>query len=720
MTIAATPAPTRPRRLSKSRGFRPDIEGLRAVAVLSVLVYHLRSEWLPGGFIGVDIFFVISGFLITSHLVREHEKTGRISLVRFYARRMVRLIPAATVVLLGTAVATILFVPRILWQQVGTDIIASATYVINWVLALRSVDYLAEDSIVSPVQHFWSLAVEEQFYLIWPLLILLAGALAVRFNFLKRRTMAVGGVGVVVISFGLALIAYAQNDVTAYFSTFTRLWELAAGGLAALAIERLRRTAPPALMRILFYVGTAAVIGSVVLLALPRLWPAPLTVVPVLGTVLILVAGGGVARTVPERLLGLRPMTWVGGISYSLYLWHWPIIVIAGYVFGEIGLILSVAIAVASIALAWLSAKLVENPIRFSGWATRRSRNGLLLGLGSGLLTVVVGLGVALSGPSNVLQAPAGAEPAGAATLSERIADSPVELLQAAPEWVLPSPLEATADVPVIYADGCQQNDSDGDVKVCEYGDVDSDRVIALVGDSKAAQWQPALAGIAERAGFKLVVMTKSACAFSAAPTVRNGERYTSCDEWNTQAVELLSELKPALVLTSQVQGFAWSESGEQGRTPENEQAMVDGVVARLSDVTALGSNVAMISDSPQTPGAVYECVAENTDDISVCSYDLAGGIEASALPTQRKVAEALSAPTVDASDFTELETAPPVSLLDLTGIVCPPQLAAACPAVIGNALIYRQGSHLTATYVETAEPRIEQIFVAAKLIPAD
>jgi peptidoglycan/LPS O-acetylase OafA/YrhL len=706
-------------RKKRGSGFRPDIEGLRAIAVLSVLVYHLRSEVLPGGFIGVDIFFVISGFLITSHLVREHEKTGRISLTRFYARRMVRLIPAATVVLLATAVATLIFVPRILWKQIGIDLVGSATYVINWMLAARSVDYLAEDSIVSPVQHFWSLAVEEQFYLIWPLLIIIAGTVAVRRELPKRRVMAIGATAIVVLSFAAAVFSEVQGDVTAYFSTFTRLWELAAGALAALAIARMQRTAAPGLLRALFWVGILLVLGSVALVALPRYWPGAVTLLPVVGTVLVLLTGGTDRRTIAERALSLRPLTWTGGISYSLYLWHWPIIVIAGYVFADLDLRHAVLIVVLSVGLAWLSSILVENPIRFSRWATARWRNGLILGISCGAITILAGVSLVVAAPSNVLQAPKGAEAAGGSTLSLPVTDTPMSIFDDSPEWVLPSPVEAPGDVPSLYADGCQTDQASVEVNVCSYGNLDSDQVIALVGDSKAGQWQPALEQIARESSMKLVIMTKSACAFSTAPSTLDGVPYSSCEKWNDGVLRELAQLRPDVVVTSQVRALAHSEDASSSRS-ELATEMAEGIAEQVSRVVTLGARVVLLADTPQTPGAVYECVAEHSDDLTACGYPLEKGIAGSAVPTQLEAADILGAPPIDDAVGDDLGEAAPVTLIDMTGYICPPQVDQNCPAVIGNSLIYRQGSHLTASYVETLNVPLRAMLDEAELLPAN
>ena len=318
-------------------GFRPDVEGLRAVAVGLVVLYHAGLSRLSGGFVGVDVFFVISGFLITSLLIRELERTGRISLSRFYARRAKRLLPAAATVLLVTTALTALVLPEIRWRDTGGDIVSAALYVVNWRLAGRSVDYLAEGTAPSPVQHFWSLAVEEQYYLVWPLLLILVTWWA------RRRGRSMGAS----LSIGLALVAIpsllwsvyqtSYQPASAFFLTTTRMWELAIGGGVAIAATRLARMPRPAAL-LLGWIGLAAVAVAGVIFSTSTPWPGYAAALPTLGAAAVIAAGFAAGGAGPVMLLGTRPFLWVGALSYSLYLWHWPLLVAATAHWGDLSL----------------------------------------------------------------------------------------------------------------------------------------------------------------------------------------------------------------------------------------------------------------------------------------------------------------------------------------------------------------------------------------------
>ncbi|MDR6875127.1 acyltransferase family protein [Microbacterium barkeri] len=698
------------------RGFRADIEGLRAIAVVAVLIYHLRSGWLPGGFAGVDIFFVISGFLITSHLIREWASRGRISLTRFYARRMIRLVPAATLTLVATAAATVLFVPRYLWQQIGFDIAGAAAYIVNWVFAARSVDYLAEDAVTSPVQHFWSLAVEEQYYLIWPLLIILAGMAATKLR-LRTRVMVVCAAGMVItLSFGAALLAIAAGDATAYFSTLTRLWELAVGATVAAAAPVLSRVTG-VVAGFGYAAGIALILIALVVVTGEADWPGPLTLLPVLGTAMAIAFGG--AGTVVEKIVCVKPLVWVGGISYSLYLWHWPIIVIAGYVFERNSVAVALACATLSVLLAWLSVRFFENPIRFSTWARGRSRNGLSLGLVMGAASVVLGLILSWSSSDGSLRAPEGAVPQGAAVLGPVPTESASSELMVEPAWVLPAPNKATEDVPRLYADGCQQDQFSAEVLRCTYGDTEADRTIAIVGDSKANQWLPAIDLIGKDEGYRVDVITKSACSLSDAPARKSGGAYPSCDEWNDNVDRELAELRPDVVLTS----MASARAHVNGTEAEARRVMAEGLAAKLAHIEELGSDVIVIADTPHPPFAVYQCVAEHSDDVLGCGFALAPALELSAVGTQRAAVEQLGGTVLEpgtsaaepAGTRSAADSQAP-TMIDMTDVICPPSTAQSCPAVIGNALIYRQGSHVTATYVETMTEHLRDVLAEAGL----
>lgn len=712
-----TPTPTVP---AATRGIRLDIEGLRAVAVLAVLVYHVRSEWLPGGFAGVDIFFVISGFLITSHLLREAEAHGTISLRTFYARRIMRLIPAATVVLVATVVGVFLFAPRLLWSQIGIDVMGAATYSLNWILASRSVDYLAEGAAASPVQHFWSLAVEEQFYLIWPILIVLAIIFSKHLARQKQIAASMLAGAVLVLSLAFAIQQSIVADVSAYFATTTRLWELAAGALVALNISAIRKMLPSIVRSTLVLLGIAMVAWSLFFVD-NSFWPSALTIIPVSGICLVILAGGNSRPSFAERALSIRPLVWVGGISYAVYLWHWPLIVVAEYRWPTLPAAVLISIPVLSVGLAWATSRIVETPLRYSAWFKSQTRRSFAFGFGAMLLSAVLGLSLLLAGPGDALRPPAGAVASGAAAISTPIdtgAETSAQWLQDV-TWAVPSPVDAADDVPVIYADGCQQDTVASDPVSCTYGNVESDSVMVVVGDSKAAQWMPALTQIAAQADMRLVTFFKSSCAFADAAVERNGDPYPSCSEWNKRVLERISDLRPQLLVTSQVKGLAFNPSTAGQDDSTRLRAMRDGLMRTWTTVRALGTTVVAIGDTPQVGSNIYECVAENIEDLDACSYDRREAEAKSALPTQEAAVNALggrviTSGTSDGADASKAAD-PSIVLIDLNDVVCPSDER--CPSIVGNTLIYRSGSHITATYVSTVTPFLTDSFNQAGVL---
>ncbi|WP_344118922.1 acyltransferase family protein [Kocuria aegyptia] len=685
-----------------------DIEGLRAIAVLVVLVYHLSSDWLPGGFAGVDIFFVISGFLITSHLVSEVERQGRIRFARFYSRRIRRLIPATFVVLLATSVGVLLVVPRFAWHQFGIDIASAGAYIVNWVLAARSVDYLAEDAAASPVQHFWSLAVEEQFYLVWPILITCLVAAARRLGVPLKTAIACGASAVLITSFTYAHILVARGEVSAYFITTTRLWELAVGALAALVIGPLQTVLNDMARAVLGVLGFVAIVVSVVALDGGD-WPAAPALLPTLGAAAIILSGRGTGSSGVGRLLSMRPLVWIGGVSYALYLWHWPLISLARYKWSDFALWQMLFLAALSIALAWLTGKLVENPIRFSSWFAARSSRGFILGAACAVLTVAIGLQLATVAASNALRAPNGAVPAGAGVLdSEDMAKSMgLDKWINDVDWVSPSPIEALEDVPAIYADGCQQSTSDPEPVSCAYGDLEAPNVIALIGDSKAVQWLSALDEFGRANGFRIVTYAKSACPFVEAEVLLDGDEYPSCERWNESVIEELAVLRPDVVVTSQVRGVAVDPAGTTSAT-----TMVTGLERLWSELNERGTRVVVLGDTPQTGSNIYECVAENSDQLETCAYDRESAIAKSAFLVQKQAVQNLNGSILSVSGRSLHGTNEDITMLDLTDAVCPSEKL--CPPVVGNALIYRSGSHITDTYVRTMEPFLSALLLEA------
>lgn len=689
-------------RVSAGTRIRFDIEGLRAIAVVSVVIYHVNSSWLPGGFSGVDIFFVISGYLITSHLMKEIRATGRLKFGRFYARRILRLIPAATVVLLATTFVTLLVVPRFYWRQIAEDVSGAALYVVNWIFAARSVDYLAEDSVVSPVQHFWSLSVEEQFYIAWPVLLVAVSVLALKIQVNLHAAVTSVLALVVVGSFSYAVFATSNGDATAYFNTAARVWELALGALVATSYPILSRV-KRSIAGVLQALGAVLVVTGLVVVSPQAAWPGTLTLLPVIGTAL-LIAFGDQARGLPlGRILENPGLVWLGGISYSLYLWHWPILVLAAYVPHGGSIEARLLCIVAAIVFSWLSKHLVEDPLR--RWPALKNRAPRSLATGAGMAVLSVGIASTLVVASSTASqaAPAGAEPQGAAIIAQLGAHP--ELLDEQPTWIAPAPLDATKDVPQLYADECQQKAGASAVLACSYGATNSDVEVAIVGDSKANQWLPAFDDAAATLGVKITVMTKSACAFTDAPTLRDGQPYPSCDEWNGKVEAELLERHPAAVFTSMVNPQANVEGDEATR----RHTMTQGLASRLLTLRDAGIKTVVIGDNPHPSDAVYVCVGEHPDDVDQCNFSREEGTARSALPVQRDAVE-LAGGSVVGFDTAELGQFP--VLLDPTDYICPGK-EGQCGSVIGNALVYRQGSHLTATYVQTLAPQIQKILEA-------
>jgi peptidoglycan/LPS O-acetylase OafA/YrhL len=372
---------------------RPEIQALRAVAVGAVVLHHGWPAAAPAGYMGVDVFFVVSGFLITGLLMREAERSGGISLSGFYLRRARRILPAAIVVLLAVSAATIALVPQSEWRQWFREIVASALYFENWRLAIDSQIPQRADLESTPVQHYWSLSVEEQFYLFWPLLILLALWIA------SRRVASSTRVALLVLgittaaSFAHSLVLTVQDVNLAYFSTFARTWEFGVGGILAIVAatprpgrDRVRAAAS--------WIGLVLIVVPIVTFRSPEIFPGLVAVIPVIGTLAVIWAGMPDAAWSPTRFGASRPVQWVGDVSYSLYLWHWPIFMFVPYLTGMPSPPWLMALLVfASLAVAGLSKRWIEDPFR-QGRSTKPVRPAMMLGAIAGMIALVVGAGV--------------------------------------------------------------------------------------------------------------------------------------------------------------------------------------------------------------------------------------------------------------------------------------------------------------------------------------
>lgn len=608
----------------KPTGFRADIQGLRALAVGMVLLYHLWPAHFRGGFAGVDVFFVISGFLITSHLIKTPPRNWA-DVAKFWARRIRRLLPASLLVLFLVGIATFLVAPQSIWADTGRQILSAGLYVVNWDFAISSVDYLAADNAPSPVQHFWSLSVEEQFYFVWPMIIGLAFLIGTK---LGRSKLAVGltVVAIFLASFVFSVWYTMSEPAMAYFVTPTRMWELAAGGLVAVFVLYVRPERLP-FSSLLGWIGLAGIVAGAFLIRADMPFPGYVALVPVVSTALVILADSrGRASVLP--ILSLRPIRFLGDISYSVYLWHWPLIVLVPYLSAKLGrseslgVIDNIAIILVSILAAWASTTWVENRFRKTALLSSSKKTFAFAGLA---MALVAALGLSqmvvadkiveqnedklqseLADPDSCL---------GAAVLLPDAKDNPrcddKNTLQM-------EPAAAKKDKSKAYADGCWASAPYADRPECTYGD--GSKHVALVGNSHAGHWLPTLERLADENDLTITTFLASNCSLSTLPQELSTEEDTKgCQDYSDWVVERTTEGGFDAVVTSErqstpLQGMGWDETEE--KAPEGHRPILQSWVDAKLDVV-------VIRDTPYPGGAdinVPDCVAKHEDSPEECS----------------------------------------------------------------------------------------------------
>ncbi|HEX3965738.1 MAG TPA: acyltransferase family protein [Trebonia sp.] len=691
-TASATPQVVNTSRTStgaRERSFRPDIQGLRAIAVSLVVVYHLYPSALPGGFAGVDIFFVISGYLITGHLWRGCQKTGRLSLTDFWGRRARRLVPAAALVLAATWGASYLLLPSSQLANTAQQIRASALYFQNWQLASDAVNYLQQGSAASPVQHFWSLSVEEQFYLVWPLLffaaLLIARAragghedsMATRTAVAHRAAFALTAT-LVVASLAYSVYDTATSPAQAYFVTTTRMWELGAGGLLALLpagiTERVARHGW------LGWAGLAMIAASQFVLNGSTPFPGWIALLPVGGTLALIAGGSSRGRYSPWRLTSARPMTFLGDISYSVYLWHWPIIVFWTAWRGHgPGLPDGIFIIVVSIALAWLTKVTVEDRIRLAPFFARHKWRSVSTALAA-VVPVALVTGFLVSQPVP-WDGKLGPGYPGAKVLAARLSDVPVKP-------VLPPPDDVAE--PGYWAEGCLDGEHVAVPKTCTFGDTKHPTLkVVLAGDSMAGNWWAPLDTIATQEHWELITEVHATCPWTATQLYDpvNKGAYPTCYQWGVNVLhDLTTTIRPDVVIATGLAGqptLAYPVDSPQSRAD-----LGAGMATYWKDLEAHGIPVIGIQETPNMSEDVPACVAKYGASAASCSVP-----RSAALPA--------NPPTSDAAR--DLDGTVPV--IDMNSLICAP---ATCSPVVGNVLVYMDGHHLTQSFAATLSPYLK------------
>ncbi|MCV0396082.1 MAG: acyltransferase [Rhizobiaceae bacterium] len=670
-------------------GFRPDIQGLRAIAVGTVLIFHVYPPAMTGGYVGVDVFFVISGYLISMLLIKAALREGGVRFLEFYSRRFRRLLPAASVVLLVVAALTFTLPPS-RWTDTAGEIIASALYVENWSLAARAVDYLGADAAPSPLQHFWSLSIEEQFYLFWPAVIAICLAAARRTGTDPRRVLFWTFTALTGVSLVFSVTLTQTNPQQTYFLSHTRFWELGVGGMLAVWLYG-RPALPLAPRRVLAFAGLGAILAAAFLFTTSTSFPGAWALLPVLGTAAVLTAGhsDGPGPALTRVLLENRLAQWLGDISYSLYLWHWPVVVFHNAWFGaEIGPVDAAAMVAVSLLLADLSKRFVEDRFRHPPTEGRPGHHARTLSAGLASMLTCVAAGAMMIGFVQLRSSEPGG-PDMAAYPGARVVSEGVTAI----EGVAPIPDLAVAreDVAAVYGRGCHGSVEATEPTPCEFGDPGASFHVVVAGDSHAATWSTAFQEIARRRDWRLTVVTKSSCPPLGVPIIYRDGRYSACEMWTKAMLDLVRAERPDLVVLAMSPRYAVAPDGRPA-------TLADGAARTLQALRDAQIPAAVFRDIPYLRFEPLECVAADPD----CSTTLA--------ESGHKID-----PMVIAS-----ETVDQIPLLDLNDIICPEGI---CPMVQGNVVAWRDSNHLTATYISTLttalEARLIQAGIGARTIGA-
>jgi peptidoglycan/LPS O-acetylase OafA/YrhL len=725
-------------------GFRPDLEGLRAIAVSLVLLYHAAVPGFGGGYVGVDVFFVLSGFLITGLLLRELESTGGISLPSFYARRLRRLLPAVALLIVVTVVASVAVLPPLRAGDVAADGVAASLYASNLRFALQATDYLQSELAPSPLLHLWSLGVEEQFYLFWPALLLVASVpwrrrvadagVGEGAHARPRAIVRVGVLAVVVVtaSFALSLWLTTASAPWAFFSLPSRAWELGLGALVAVAAVRLARLPRPVAVAS-GWLGLAMIAASALVIDTSTPFPGVAALLPTVGTALAMLPGMRGPALGPARYLGWQPARFLGRTSYSLYLWHWPLLVLPTAMAGAtLPLAARVGLMLAAIPIAYASQRWLEDPIRHGRLVGIVPRRNLALAgaLSVAVATASLGLGfvttqrlAAASGGAGTdagdvplpalggLAAPpapvptprpgASTDPASTAPTASAtaVASFPPPPGGPVPADLIPSIVAARDDIPAIYGNGCHLSQAATELPDCAFGDPASATTVVLFGDSHAAQWFPALERLATDRSWRLVSLTKSGCT-PATLTVWNTNlkrAYDECDQWRDAAIARVAAERPALVIVAS--SHPYPSAGPDGPLPAEEgDALAAGLATTLDRLGPTAGAVVLIADTPKFDFDPPECLSAHLDDSLACSRPRAEMLDERWLATERALAAGHGA-----------------TLVDPTNWACPTD---PCASVIGRYLVYRDTHHLATPYVIALRDRLAGALPAVGVRP--
>ena len=678
---AASASTTAPDAVSSRSWFRSDIQGLRAVAILLVVLYHAGVPGLSGGYVGVDVFFVISGFVITGVLLREREGTGGTSFATFYARRIRRILPAASLVIVATALASFALLGFVTGDTTAAAGRWAAVFLANFHFTSMGTDYLASLRPPSALQNFWSLAVEEQFYVVYPMVFFLV--VRAKGTKVPRRELLVMLAVLMAASFWWSIAQTASNPTAAYFSPLTRAWELGLGASIAVASPWLAQV-PGRIAASMTWVGVGLILFAGWNFTAAMAYPGWRVAVPVVGSALV-IAGGTVPHAKGAGLiLALRPLVWIGVLSYALYLWHWPILVIASEQSGRTTLPLSESLVLVALALglAWITYRIIERPILHK-WsrASQSLRMGLVLvSVTLVLLTVMITVLTPSTAAVRVVPAPT------QGAVVRLVAASPG--ITAIPSRLSPSLADADHDWGA-YRIGprCIAGTAQSSSQVCILGDTAGKHLMVIYGDSHAVMWLPALIAISTAAHWQLVILSKVGCPSVAVSVARpftavSGGPYVACDQWHQWASSELRLLHPDLVIFSQGNFYTTPTTLSTPSLPFTKSEWGTAMSTMFRVVGVTGARQVFLGNIPLLPQNAQSCLAAHQSSVQVCSAPVT------------EVHEPLDQVEVSAAASSN------IPYVDPTPWFC----SATCTAVIGHYVPYLDRYHVTDTYARYLE----------------
>jgi peptidoglycan/LPS O-acetylase OafA/YrhL len=701
-------------RRPRPKDFRPDIEGLRGFTLLAILGFHAEVPGVGGGFVGPDVFFIISGFVITGQLWREVSTTGTIKLRPFYGARARRLLPVSAAIGVVIVIASAILLPPLQARPVVGDGIACALYVGNYWFILRGVNYFATHVPPSPFQHYWTLGVEEQFYLLWPPMII-GMAWIIRRRARRRgdstvtptrRPYLVLLTVITVVSFALSLVASYVVPPAAYFSLPTRAWDLAIGGLIALTADRWRRL-PPRAAAITGWAGLALLLLACNQLNSTMPYPGTAALLPMAGTALVLGAGCALPSLGCGRVLAWSPMRWVGRLSYSWYLWHWPFLVLAPALLGHpLGLAGRLAMVLLSGGAGMVTLRLLENPLRYAPRLRRSPLGSIAVGGIATAMAACVGVAMLERIPNSVGHG-ARVAPWTITAMPPPTRDSidaydtvvkqlfaQVQAavnasvgLKAVPSNLTPSIADTPAEKNALWFNGCLRTPFQSGQPECVMGDAGSTKTVALIGDSMSAMLIPAFQQVAEQRHWRLEPMGKGACPVIESPVSgllrRTVEYVGHCEQWRTEIMARLHAEHPRLVVVSMWRGYGVYESLSGLRS--YDPAWLDGLTRLVRDLRGTGAKVLVLGPIPDPHFHVPLCLSGNLDDVTPCVLRRTTSVDESGIAAE-------SAATVAGGG----------QYRDLTELFCTDDI---CPDIIGNTLAYMDENHTTLEYSHQLAP---------------